>query len=133
MTGPIGCCHLCGVKHVTECPKASIVSAPEKTCYFCSRPLSVCVGSHTCSLKKLQMQRKDDREREKNRSITLPVEKPELQFATRSDIPTHDASGRALDPVTGKLAREHQTARASELREQEPLAVSDFDPDFESH
>jgi hypothetical protein len=67
------------------------------------------------------MQRKDDRERAKNPSLTLSVEKPELQFATRDDIPSHDAAGRALDPVSGKLAPEHQTARASELREQHKL------------
>jgi len=67
------------------------------------------------------MQRKDDREREKNPSATLPVEKPQLQFASRDDIPSHDAAGRPLDPATGKLATGCQPARASELRQQKRL------------
>jgi len=114
-------CAIHGVKHGEQQCTSPVVAA-DTLCRFCKRSNKVCAGSRSCELKVRLERQRDERERERNPRVTLPVERNEPKFVTPEDAPTHDHSGRKLDPKNpGKLAPEHQGARAASFDERRKL------------
>jgi hypothetical protein len=117
-------CKIHGVLHTDFAQCEEPVIDADTFCKSCKRSNKVCAGSRSCELKiRLQRQR-DRRELERNpRATTPPIERNEPRFVTPpEDSPTHDTSGRRLDPRNpGKLAQEHQGARAASFDERRKL------------
>ena len=71
------------------------------TCKFCGQDKKYCVGPRSCWLSREPGNQIDELE-EANRKPLPPPEKIEPEYGPH-EIPTKDAAGRPLDPISGKL------------------------------